>query len=249
METIDLNKYYDRSIKEEKFQIENIGWTLGNDCPYSCTQCYSYLVRNRGMDMHKEHVDRIVNQLSKNNIRTVNLGGNEPIFTNGLDVKKTLLPYIIKSLVDKKIIVGLTTAGITLHKLYNLFPDYFHLLNDVDISLDSPFPDEHNKNRGAKLFNSAIKAAEICQAVGIEHTLVMCAMNWNLSTGHLDELIRLAKLTGSNLRLNYIKPTEKKHFELFPSAEQYYQSAEHLISRTIIIIHLFQSAERLPLWY
>jgi len=235
MKKSELDGYYDGSIKEGEFQIENIGWTLGNDCPYKCPHCYSYLVRNRGRDMQKEYVDRIVDQLSKNKIKTVNLGGNEPIFTNGLNVKNTLLPYIIESLVEKGIIVGLTTAGVTLHKLYEQFTDYFYLLNDVDISLDSPFAEEHNNNRGANLFHSALKASEICQKLGIEHTFVMCAMNWNLSNRHLDELIRLAKQTGSNLRLNYLKPTEKKHFEIFPSAEQFYQSAEYLIDRCNIL--------------
>jgi len=229
MKKNNLNEYYDGSIQEEECQIENIGWTLGNDCPYTCTHCYSYLVRNRGQDMQKEHVNRIVGELSINNIKTVNLGGNEPIFTNGLNVKNTLLPYIIESLVSKNIIVGLTTAGVTLHKLHSLFFDHFSLLNDVDISLDSPFAAEHDANRGAKLFHSALQAANICQDAGIEHTLVMCGMNWNLSTRHLDELIRLAKQTGSNVRINYIKPTEKKHFELFPTPQQYYESAEYLI--------------------
>ncbi|MFA4818778.1 MAG: radical SAM protein [Patescibacteria group bacterium] len=219
----------------EKLSIENIGWTLGNDCPYRCNQCYSLTARLKGKDLESKHVDRIVDQLSINKIKTVNLGGNEPIFTNGLDVKKTKLPYIIKSLVDKNILVGLTTAGVTLQHLIRYYGDYFLLLNDVDVSIDSPFKWEHDKNRGAQLFDSAIWVANMCQAQGIEHTLVMCGMNWNLSESHLQGLINLAKATGSNLRINYLKPIEEKHLDIFPSARQYYESAQYLIDRCSIV--------------
>ena len=56
-------------------------------------------------------IDRIVDQLARLGVKTVNLGGNEPIFTNGIKIADTLLPYIIESLDDAGIIVGLTTSG------------------------------------------------------------------------------------------------------------------------------------------
>ncbi len=230
-----MKKLVEKIPPNEEVNIENIGWTLGNDCPYRCNQCYSLVARLKGKDLENEHVDRIVEQLGVNKIKAVNLGGNEPIFTNGLDIKKTKLPYIIKSLVDKNILVGLTTAGVTLEYLIRYYKEYFLLLNDVDISIDSPFKLEHDKNRGAQLFDSAIGVANMCQEQGIEHTLVMCGMNWNLSESHLEGLINLAKVTGSNLRINYLKPTEEKHLDIFPSSQQYYESAQYLIDRCSII--------------
>jgi radical SAM protein with 4Fe4S-binding SPASM domain len=211
--------------------IENIGWTLGNDCPYRCTHCYSTIVRNKGRDLTKQDIDRIVNQLASIKIRTVNLGGNEPIFTNGSDPKNTLLPYIIRSLYDANIIVGLTTAGITLTHLERFYPETLTFLNDMDISLDSPFPEEHNTNRGAPLFNHAIKALDICNEYGINHTIVMCGMNWNLSDHHIDELIRLAREHNAFVRINFIKPTEPGHIEKVPDAMTYYRAANRLLSQ------------------
>ena len=76
-------------------QIKNIGWTLGNDCPYRCTHCYSMNARLKGRDMNVAMIDRIVDQLAANKVETVNLGGNEPIFTNGPKIRDTMLPYII----------------------------------------------------------------------------------------------------------------------------------------------------------
>jgi len=139
-------------------QIENIGWTLGNDCPYRCPHCYSTIVRNRGRNLEIKDVDRIVQQLVSVGVRTVNLGGNEPLFTSGLDPRKTVLPHIIRSLHEAGIVVGLTTAGVTLTYLEKMYSDDMPLLNDVDISLDSPFEEEHNKNRGASLYKLAHKA-------------------------------------------------------------------------------------------
>lgn len=216
-------------------KIENIGWTLGNDCPYRCTHCYSTIVRNKGRDLTKQDIDRIVEQLASINIKTVNLGGNEPIFTNGPNPKNTLLPYIIRSLYDANIIVGLTTAGITLTHLERFYPETLTFLNDMDVSLDSPFPEEHNANRGALLFNHAIKALGICNEYGINHTIVMCGMDWNLSDRHIDELIRLAREHHAFVRINFIKPTELEHVGKVPDATTYYRAAGRLLSQCQVV--------------
>ena len=80
--------------------IQNVGWSLGNFCPYKCKHCYSASARTAGANMDIKKIDRVIEQLSKNNVATINLGGNEPIFTNGPKIKDTLLPYILKSIRD-----------------------------------------------------------------------------------------------------------------------------------------------------
>jgi radical SAM family protein len=106
---------------ECEIAIENIGWTLGNDCPYRCSHCYSMSARRKDANLEPWMVDRIAGQLADLGVKTVNLGANEPIFTNGIDVRATLLPYIIETLADRGIVVGLTTSGITLLKLERHF--------------------------------------------------------------------------------------------------------------------------------
>lgn len=216
-------------------QIENIGWTLGNDCPYRCHHCYSHIVRNRGRNLEITDADRIISQLQKIGVKSVNLGGNEPIYTSGIDPRKTILPYIIRSLYEAKIAVGLTTAGITLVYLERLFPDTIPMLNDVDISLDSPFPDEHNKNRGAPLFNLALKAIGICREYGIERTIVMCGMCWNLSDRHLIALAELARSHNALIRINFMKPTETKHMSLVPEVGQFYHACQFLFLQCKVV--------------
>jgi radical SAM protein with 4Fe4S-binding SPASM domain len=210
-------------LNECSIEIKNIGWTLGNDCPYRCKHCYSMSARRKGANLDSYMVDRIVDQFAKNGIETVNLGGNEPIFTNGLDTKKSLLPYIINSLHGAGILIGLTTAGITLLHLKKSYPESLGLLNDIDISLDSPFKEEHNTNRGANLYWMALESLRIAQESGIPHSIIMCAMSWNFTESHIRELVTLARKFDAYVRINPIKTTQKEHLQIKLSPENYYK--------------------------
>jgi radical SAM protein with 4Fe4S-binding SPASM domain len=209
-------------LRECDFHIRNIGWTLGNDCPYRCTHCYSMSARAKGANLAEWMVERVVDQLAINGIETVNLGGNEPLYTNGLDPRQSLLPLIVRRLSDRGILVGLTTAGITLLYLEEHHPDTVALLNDIDISFDSPFEHEHNANRGAKLFDMAVRSLDIAQRRGIPHTVIMCGMSWNFSPGHIHSLVDLATRYGAHVRINPIKPVEAAHMSAELSPQDYY---------------------------
>lgn len=216
-------------LKECEFQIRNIGWTLGNECPYRCHHCYSMSARVKGRDMEKWMVNRIVDQLAECGIETVNLGGNEPLFTNGNDPKKSLLPYIVERLTDEGILVGLTTAGVTLTYLDRHHRSTVRRLNDIDVSFDSPFSNEHNRNRGANLFNMALRSLEIAQHHDIPHSIIMCGMSWNFSARHLRELVRLARQYDAHVRINPIKPVEREHMDSELDVQRYYDGFKLLM--------------------
>lgn len=224
-----------QQLDECEFKIKNIGWTLGNECPYRCTHCYSMLCREKGMDLTIEMIDRVVDQVSQIGVETINVGGNEPLFTNGLNAKKTLLPYIIREITKRGIKIGLTTSGVTAIYLEKNFPEEFKMLNDIDISFDSPFEEEHNKNRGANLYSQAIAVLEMCQKYNKDHTIVMCAMKWNFSEDHLRALVSIAKKYDANIRINMMKPTESKHIENMATYEQYFKGYKVLNSLCNVI--------------
>jgi radical SAM protein with 4Fe4S-binding SPASM domain len=224
-----VDEYADKSECEMK--IKNIGWTLGNACPYRCLHCYSMSARRGGRNLNIWMIERIISQLLQLGVKTVNLGGNEPFFTNGLNIKKTLLPYIIESLVNVGIRVGLTTSGISLILLKQHYPSILKYLNDVDVSLDSPFEDEHNKNRGANIFVSAIEALRICASSNIECTIIMTGMAWNFSKSHLRGILSLSKKYNANIRINTIKPVEHSHMLSMMSSKLFYQGFSYLISK------------------
>lgn len=216
-------------LPEAPATIRNIGWTLGNDCPYRCTHCYSMNARQKGADMSVEMIDRIVDQLSRNGVETVNLGGNEPLFTNGLNPRLTLLPYVIDRLADAGIIVGLTTSGISILRLYRDHRAAFDKLNDVDVSLDSPDRVEHNRNRGAGIYGEAIEALEICQRHEKPHSIIMCAMNWNFTLPNIEALVDLARRYDANVRINPIKPVQPQHMDATLPPEMYYAGFSRLL--------------------
>ena len=216
-------------LPEAPTTIRNIGWTLGNDCPYRCTHCYSMNARVKGRNMTVDMIDRVVEQMQMNAVETVNLGGNEPIFTNGLNPAASLLPYIVRRLADAGIDVGLTTSGISLLYLWKHFPDAFHLLNDVDVSLDSPNEELHNANRGAKIYHQAIDALKLCQEHRKPHTVIMCAMSWNFDIPAIDELVSIARSLGANVRINPLKPVQPKHMEVTLTPEMYYRGFSRLL--------------------
>ena len=219
--------------------IKNIGWTLGNDCPCRCKHCYSFSVRQKGQNLTKEIVDKVIEQIEKLNVETVNLGGNEPIFTNGLDVKNSMLPYILKELNKRNIKVGITTAGISLIALKNTYPECLELLNDVDISLDSPFENEHNENRGGDVYKYAIQALEICKEYNIESGIIMCAMNWNFTKDRIDALKEPFKKINSERKLekklpNYLSLDEAKRL-----INLYKNSTDEIEIRDNAMLHIF----------
>jgi radical SAM protein with 4Fe4S-binding SPASM domain len=226
----DVGPVENADLDECTMAIANIGWTLGNDCPYRCTHCYSMSARRKGLNLEKWMVDRIVDQLFALGVKTVNVGGNEPIFTEGLDVRRTLLPYIIESLVQRGIHVGLTTSGITLIKLSQMFGSVMSLLNDVDISFDSPFQEEHDRNRGAALFRMAVDSLEICEKHAIDRTIIMCAMKWNFTPSHIDAIIDLARRHHANIRINPLKPVQAEHMDMLPTARMFYEGFARLMT-------------------
>jgi radical SAM protein with 4Fe4S-binding SPASM domain len=216
-------------LPEAPATIRNIGWTLGNDCPYRCTHCYSMNARQKGADMSVEMIDRVVDQLRANGVETVNLGGNEPLYTNGADPRATLLPYIIERLTDAGIVVGLTTSGVTILRLYRDHRDAFDRLNDVDVSLDSPDREEHNRNRGARIYEQALETLEICQRHGTPHTIIMCGMNWNFTIPKIEALVELAKRYDANVRINPVKPVQPQHMDVALPPEMYYAGFSRLL--------------------
>ncbi len=209
--------------------IRNVGWTLGNDCPYRCRHCYSMSARLKGMDLTKSMADRIIAQLMDCEIETVNLGGNEPLFTSGISPRKTLLPYIIESLAEAGMLVGMTTSGISALWLARHHRAAFQRLNDIDISLDSPFENEHNRNRGAPIYQQAIDALKMCAEFGIPRTIIMCAMNWNFSESHIQELVQLAQVHGANVRINPLKPILPEHLDVALPGAAYYDGFARLM--------------------
>ena len=214
-------------------RYENIGWTVGNHCNAKCGHCYSWKARRHSDEfLTPGDVERIVAQLQRLGVKTVNLGGNEPLYTHGSNASDTLLPFIIRTLSNAGIPVGLTTNGVTFIYLAKFHPEELAMLNDIDFSLDSPYQEEHDLNRGGTLYKSTLKAIRQAVEMGIDCSVITCGMKGNFTREHLSAFLALTQHLGSEFRINTLKPLEPALLEQMPSAEQYYDGFEFLMRHT-----------------
>lgn len=200
--------------------IKNVGWSVGSYCNANCVHCYSKNVRQQDNPLTENEIILILDKLKLFGITTLNLGGNEPIFTNGKNIKSSKLPFIIKEAKKRDFIIGITTNGVTAVYLYEEERSVFYMVDDWDISIDSPFKKEHDTNRGIPLFTNAIEALRIFKENKCNASIVMCLMNWNSSKKHVIALASLCRKYKVDLRINSLKPILSNHFQLLPDYNQ-----------------------------
>lgn len=203
--------------------ITHVGWSLGNYCNARCSHCYSWQLRKSPRALSWSEIERILSQLAAAGVKTVNLGGNEPIFTHGPQAQHSMLPRIVRAATDLGLVVGVTTNGTSALLLEELDAGAFSRVHEWHVSLDSPFPDEHDRNRGGRYFELSLRALELMRRHGARRTIVYTAMSCNSSDAHVEGLFRVALETGSDVRINTLKPTEAGHQELVPTAAQYFR--------------------------
>ena len=212
-------------------RFRNIGWTVGNHCNARCGHCYSWRVRrgNRAC-LDRADIDRIVEQLVVHGVETVNLGGNEPVYTHGPDLERTVLPRVIRTLHEAGIPVGLTTNGRSFDYLERFHPAELRMLNDIDFSLDSPFEAEHDLNRRAALFSQVVDIR--CREIAIDCCVVTCGMRSNFGPEHLAPFLALTGILGTEFRINMLKPVEPALIAQMPTAQQFYEGFAFLLEHT-----------------
>jgi radical SAM protein with 4Fe4S-binding SPASM domain len=216
--------------------FQNIGWTVGNHCNATCGHCYSWKVRRDSREfLTHSDIDRVVEQLVALGVHTVNLGGNEPIYTHGPDIRQTVLPYIVSKLTEAGIPVGLTTNGVTFTYLDEHHPEELAMINDIDFSLDSPFAREHDLNRGGKLYRLVIEAMQRAVELGIDCSVIACGMRQNFTPEYLSAYLALTQELGSEFRVNTLKPVEASLLKEMPSKEQFYEGFAFLMQNSSCI--------------
>lgn len=191
--------------------LEQVGWSLGNYCNARCEHCYSWQVRKSTRSLEPAEAAHILDALVEAGVKTVNLGGNEPIFTHGPNVGRSMLPAIIRAATSRGLVVGVTTNGTTALLLERIAPDAFERVGEWHVSIDSPFAEEHDRNRGGPYFALALEAMERIRARGRRLTVITCAMRWNATARHVAALFELARAHGADVRINTVKPTEPEH--------------------------------------
>lgn len=209
---------------------------MGYYCNASCKHCYSSLVRKNKNILTADGIYIIIEKLHNLGVETINLGGNEPIFTNGPDPRQSQLPLLIKLAVSVGIKVGITTNGTTALFLADNFPDVFQLVNDWDFSLDSPFEREHNNHRGNGFYKKVLKGLQICESFGVPKCIVICAMNWNISAIHANGFLKLAEKYKSEIRVNILRPVSSMQLSMMPDREALYYFFKLLMEKSTTLV-------------
>jgi radical SAM protein with 4Fe4S-binding SPASM domain len=213
--------------------FENIGWTVGNHCNAKCGHCYSWQVRKDSSEfLTLNDVDRVIEQLIRLGVKTVNLGGNEPIYTHGPSLRETILPEIIKKLSDRGIPVGLTTNGVTFWYLDKFHPEALKLVNDIDFSLDSPDPQEHDLNRGVALFHFVLQQIKRARSLDIDCSVITCGMRANFTPDYLERFLELCRHLDCEFRINTLKPTEPTLLSQMPTPDQFFTGMSFLMKNS-----------------
>ena len=179
--------------------ITSLGIGITSFCDLNCPHCYSRKLVQKSISL--QEFKKIINNFP--NLKKINFGTGESILNE--DFRE-----IIDFLEKKNIEMALTTNGYSI----NLLEDaYIKKFIDVDVSLDFPKAELHDKWRGKLgLFKSAIRAIEKCKELGVTVSIVMTLMNNNYKT--LSGFKKLLDRYKIPLRINLYKPVYTKRFLL-----------------------------------
>ncbi len=210
--------------------FRNVGWTIGSHCNAHCAHCYSREQRkHQPRGLHEQELERVIAQLVALGVCSVNLGGNEPIFTHGPQLQDSRLPWLLQRLHRAGLAVGLTTNGASFHALHDHHPGALSTLNDIDFSLDFPTQRRHDQHRGAALFSSVIRALQRCRELGIPCAIVTCATRESFTAETIDGFMDLAWLLGCELRVNTLQPVQPALLANMPSRDAFFEGFARLM--------------------
>jgi hypothetical protein len=76
----------------------------------------------------------------------------------------------------------------------------------------------------------------LAKEVGIDCSIIMCGMNWNLTHRHIAALLQLAREMNCELRINLLKPTDPEHRALLPTRRQFIEAFAYLTQKSDQIV-------------
>lgn len=110
--------------------------------------------------------------------------------------------------------ISVTTNG-TMAIAMNQDKRVSQLFDEVDVSIDSIVPAEHNQVRGVSwAFEYARRTLETCREAGVKTTIVMVGIEATLRKDNLRGLMQMARQLGCCLRVNLYRPTEGSVLEM-----------------------------------
>ncbi|MBI5077045.1 radical SAM protein [Candidatus Falkowbacteria bacterium] len=210
---------------EQEHKIERVGWGFGG-CDMRCKQCY-----NASVLQSEQHdfatLKTIADKLAADGVKEINYGTGEFIFNaNALALARYLkeqYPLIRQAV---------TTNGATIILLEPI--EIARLFNDIDISIDFPNPEEHNRFRQHPMAWSFVeRSLRILTEIGMERSIVTCVTS-ETKDHHVKEFLELAKRFGAAWRINWFRNTGRGKEYLRISAKRAWQILKLLTDENVL---------------
>jgi MoaA/NifB/PqqE/SkfB family radical SAM enzyme len=194
----------------------SVGIGLTNDCNLQCAHCY----RDAGNIAYLPF-DDVVSIVDSIPVDSIGMGTGE----NGLHPE---FERIVRFLKDRGINQSVASNGYTLMNATDEILSCFH---DVEVSIDFPAEEAQDAFRGEGNWTLVHRAIDRCKDLGIETSILATMMATNYDV--MDQLVRLARRDGVNLRVNAFQPVNTNEFAL--DYDQFWEGYRRLFSEGLII--------------
>lgn len=218
----------------------NIIWKITSECNLRCKHCFYYpdkkMFDNKN-DMSKDEALTLARYLvDELNVMSVLLTGGEALIS----------PYffeLLEYLKSKNVCVSLFSNGTLITK--SIAKKLGEVLNykydNIQISLDAPMAEIHDKIRGNGSFNKTIQAINHLSDVGLSTSIACCVTSNNVNT--LENFSTLFNHYNiDKLRLGRYKVFSKEQAYLEPNLKDLFVSFAKLIDKEIPVSKSFFNA-------
>ncbi len=197
---------------EEKFPlIKTIGVGLTNKCNLNCAHCYSRKMIERTFTL--QDAEKVLSVFPS--LESANFGTGESILNNQFE-------EIVNLFYEKGIKLAVTSNGLSLNKMKE---ETLAKFEDVDISIDFPIAQMHDKWRSKKgLFDEAMKAIERCKKHNINISIASVLMSNNCT--YFSGFKKILDKYDINLRINLYKSVNTDKF--VPTYDQFWKAIENI---------------------
>lgn len=181
-----------------------VSWNITNRCDLKCPHCYRDAGINMGEELSTEEAFKLIDEIKQAGFKLMIFSGGEPLIREDiLDLinyasNNGLRPVIGTNgaMIDQNMAAELKKAG----------------LMAAGISLDSTYPDKHDKFRGKKgLFEEVEGAFRALKETGIVFQTHMTVMDWNKD--EVEDLIDYSVSVGARAaHIFFMVPTGRAEY-------------------------------------
>jgi len=205
----------------------NVTWEMTLKCNLRCRHCLSASGERASGELSFEECCRTIDRLAAMKVFQVNIGGGEPFIRNDFH---DILSYAH----DRGLVTCVSTNGTLIDPYLASRLSGLKMLY-LQLSLDGATAEVNDRIRGEGTYNKILAAAECLAVNGVAFSIntVLTRLNYP----QLDDLRRLAKGYGAELRVSRFRPSgrgKESRQDLAPTAEQLERFAEWLARHDLV---------------